>query len=68
MTRDRAEEILQGFSRREFFKATGLSAVAVGSLALGNKVRGEEVTESKGLSLTVAGYNYSRVQALVDGL
>jgi len=71
MTRNTGkEDVLQDFSRREFIKATALAASAVGVAgALGACGQGptEKGEMSKGLSLTVAGYQYDRVAALADG-
>jgi len=65
--RDREEELPQDFSRREFLKAAGLTAGAVGAVAAGNRALAQEAASSKGLSVAMAGYRYNRVEALVDG-
>ena len=68
MTRNREkEEPPQDFSRREFLKAAGLTAGAVGALAAPGRVPAQEAATSKGLSVAMAGYRYNRVEALVDG-
>jgi 4,5-dihydroxyphthalate decarboxylase len=61
------EERSQDFSRREFFKAAGLTAGAVGALAAAGRVPAQEAATSKGLSVAMAGYRYNRVEALFDG-
>ena len=68
MTRNREkEEPPQDFSRREFLKAAGLTAGAVGALAAAGRVPAQEAATSRGLSVAMAGYRYNRVEALVDG-
>ena len=68
MTRDAdKEEAHQDYSRREFFKATGMMAGAAAALATSSRVLAQDAGTSKGLSITMAGYNYNRVKALVDG-
>jgi 4,5-dihydroxyphthalate decarboxylase len=68
MTRDaEKEEAFQDYSRRQFFKATGMMAGAAAALATGSRVLAQDAGTSKGLSITIAGYKYNRVEALVDG-
>ncbi len=69
MSRNTAKEnVLQNSSRREFIKATALAAGAVGALsACGGQEPAQDAGVSKGLPLTIAGYKFKRVEALVDG-
>ena len=57
----------QRYSRREFIKTTALAAGVVGVMA----ARGQASTQGKdkpeGLAITVAGYNFDRTAALIDG-
>ena len=65
MTRNTSkEDVLQDFSRREFIKATALAASA---LSVCGQVPAQAAGKSKGLSLSMAGYQYDRVAALADG-
>jgi len=60
----------QGFSRRDFIKATALAAGAVGAAgALGASSRepAQDAGTSGGLSIRMAGYKFDRVEALIDG-
>jgi len=56
-----------GFSRREFIKATAMAGGAIGASVGCNRVPAQTERSSGKLSLSVAGYRYSRVEALVDG-
>ena len=60
-----------GKTRREFVKTAAVAAGAAGALsACGNATTGSDESsdqQPQGLSITVAGYSYDRVQALVDG-
>ena len=67
MTRGIEGEVPHSFSRRDFFKASGLAAGAVGALAAGGRVLAQDAGISKGLSISMAGYKFNRVEALVDG-
>jgi len=60
----------QGFSRRDFIKATALAAGAVGAAgALGacSREPAQDAGTSDGLSIKMAGYKFDRVEALIDG-
>lgn len=70
----------QGSTRREFIKTAAIMAGAAGALGVsGQRVLGATddlsvsgqgtlpTGESKGLSITMAGYKFTRVEALVDG-
>ena len=61
----------EGTSRRDFVKSAVVAAGAVGALsACGNASPGSEESSDdqvQGLPITVAGYPFDRVQALVDG-
>ncbi len=59
------------YSRREFIKTTALAAGAVSALSACSQVpvldAGSSRKLSNGLSITMAGYKFNRVDALVDG-
>jgi len=61
----------EGTSRRDFVKTAAVAAGAAGALsACGNASPGSEESSDEqphGLPITVAGYSYDRVQALLDG-
>ena len=61
----------EGTSRREFVKTAAVAAGAAGALSgCGNAAPGSEESsdqQPQGLPITVAGYSYDRVQALIDG-
>jgi len=60
--------IHQDYSRRDFIRTTALAAGAVGALAAGGgSVLAKEAGPSKGLSITMAGYKFKRLEALADG-
>jgi 4,5-dihydroxyphthalate decarboxylase len=61
------KEVHQDYSRREFIKVTALAVGAVGTLAACGRVPDQDTDMSKGLSITMAGYNFKRLEALVDG-
>ena len=55
------------YSRREFIELSALAAGFASTMSLG-EVRAVQAQEkSKGLSLTLAGYNLDRTRALIDG-
>ncbi len=64
-------EFNQNYSRREFIKTTVLAAGTVGALSACSQVpvidAGSSREMSNGLSITMAGYKFNRVDALVDG-
>ena len=62
------EEVQQGYSRRDFIKTAALAAGAVGALsACGGQEPAQDAGVSKGLHITMAGYKFKRLEALVDG-
>ena len=62
------EEVHQGYSRRDFIKTAALAAGAVGALsACGGQEPAQDAGVSKGLPITMAGYKFKRLEALVDG-
>ncbi len=67
----RKGELHLNYSRREFIKATALAAGAVGALSACNQIpvrdAGSSMGQSNRLSITMAGYKFNRVDALVDG-
>lgn len=55
-------------SRREFLKTAVAAGVAIGMGTSGiSNVQAAEKKSSKGLPITIAGYRYDRVDALMDG-
>jgi 4,5-dihydroxyphthalate decarboxylase len=69
MTQDIEKKgIHQDYSRRDFIKTAALAAGAVGTMAAGSRsVLAKDAGTSKGLPLTMAGYKFKRLEALVDG-
>ena len=61
------ETLWKSYSRREFFKTTALAAGAVSVLAASGKASTEGKDKTKGLPITIAGYNFDRTRALIDG-
>jgi len=60
------QDLPQDFARRKFIKAAAIMTGAVG--ALGVSGRGApRAGKSKGLAITMAGYKFTRVDALIDG-
>lgn len=57
----------QNYSRREFIKTTALAAGAVGVLAASGEAVAQDKDKPEGLPITMAGYNFDRTAALVDG-
>jgi hypothetical protein len=68
MTRDTGKvEAHHDCSRREFIKTAALAAGAAGALTACNGMPAQDASERKGLSISMAGYRFNRVEALVDG-
>jgi 4,5-dihydroxyphthalate decarboxylase len=71
MSRDTGkDDNSHGFSRRDFIKAAALAAGAAGAAgALGacSREPGQDAGVSGGLPISMAGYRFSRVDALIDG-
>jgi 4,5-dihydroxyphthalate decarboxylase len=63
----RKKEGCQDYSRREFIKATALSVGAVGAFSVCGLTPVQAAGKSKGLPLSMAGYNFDRTKALIDG-
>jgi 4,5-dihydroxyphthalate decarboxylase len=61
----------RNYSRRDFLKTSGLAAGAAGAFFVDGKVLAQnsvKATEpANGLAITLAGYKYNRVEALIDG-
>lgn len=55
------------FSRREFFKVSALTLGAAGALSIAGRSPASATAKPKGLPLSLAGYKYDRVEALVNG-
>lgn len=61
------EKVNQDFSRREFIKTAALTVGAASALSVCGLPPAQAAEKSKGLSLSMAGYQYDRVAALADG-
>jgi len=61
------EKVNQICSRREFIKAAALTVGAVSALSVGGMPPVQAAKNPKGLSLSMAGYNFDRTSALIDG-
>ncbi len=58
----------QGTSRRDFIKTAAVAAGAAGALsACDSAATSRSTAESKGLRIQMAGYDFDRVAALIDG-
>ena len=68
MNREAGEgKVNQNCSRREFIKATALTVGAATSLSVCGLPSAQAAGKPKGLSLSMAGYNFDRTRALIDG-
>ena len=61
------EKVNIGYSRREFIKAGAFTVGTAGALSVCGLASAQAAGKSKGLSLSMAGYNYDRTRALIDG-
>ena len=61
------EKATQGYSRREFIKATAITVGAVSALPAYGLPPVQAAGKPNGLSLSMAGYNLDRTRALFDG-
>ena len=61
------EKVNQGYSRREFIKVGAFTVGAAGALSICGLAPAQAAGKSKGLSLSMAGYNFDRTRALIDG-
>jgi len=61
------EKATQGYSRREFIKATAITVGAVSALPAYGLPPVQAAGKPNGLSLSMAGYNFDRTKALIDG-
>ena len=61
------EEVHQNYSRRDFIKAAALAAGTVGAMGACSREPAQDAGMSKGLSITMAGYKFNRVDALIEG-
>ena len=61
------EKVNQGYSRREFIKVGALTVGAASALSICGLAPAQAAGKSKGLSLSMAGYNFDRTRALIDG-
>jgi 4,5-dihydroxyphthalate decarboxylase len=57
-----------GYSRREFLTTSALTIGTVGALSLGGLPDAKATEKSKGLPLSMAGYNFDRTKGLINGL
>jgi len=55
------------YSRREFIKAGALTVGAAAALTVSGYATAQAVVKPKGLPLSMAGYNFDRTRALIDG-
>jgi 4,5-dihydroxyphthalate decarboxylase len=55
------------YSRREFIKACALTVGAAAALSVSGYATAQTAVKSKGLPLSMAGYNFDRTRALIDG-
>jgi len=60
------EKVNQDYSRREFIKATALTVGAASALSVYGLPPAQAAGKPKGLSLSMAGYNFDRTKALID--
>jgi 4,5-dihydroxyphthalate decarboxylase len=61
------EKVNQGYSRREFIKVGAFTVGSAGALSIYGLASAQTAVKSKGLSLSMAGYNFDRTKALIDG-
>ncbi len=61
------ENVNQGYSRREFIRVGAFTVGAAGALSICGSAPAQTAGKSKGLSLSMAGYNFDRTRALIDG-
>ena len=68
MNSDKEEEkMIHDAARRQFLRAATLTAGAAGALSVSRLASAQSAAKSRGLSLSMAGYRFNRVDALVDG-
>lgn len=56
-----------GYSRREFIKASALTVGAASALSVSGLASTQTAGKPKGLPLSLAGYEFDRTKALIDG-
>jgi len=61
------EKVNKGYSRREFIKVGAFTVGAAGALSVCGLASAQATVESRELHLSMAGYNYDRTRALIDG-
>ena len=61
------KQLEQGYSRRQFIKATAVTLGAATVLSAAGVQPTHAANKSKGLSLSMAGYRFDRTRALIDG-
>ena len=68
MNSDKEEEkMIHDSARRQFLRAAALTAGAAGALSVSRLASAQAAAKSRGLPLSMAGYRFNRVDALVDG-
>ena len=67
MTDKEKEKTSQDYSRRNFIKTAALTVGATQALSVLGMDSALAASESKNLSLAMAGYNFDRTRALIDG-
>lgn len=55
------------YSRREFIKAGAFTVGAAAAMSVSGYAPAQETVKPKGLPLSMAGYNFDRTRALIDG-
>lgn len=61
------ERVNQDYSRREFIKAATITVGATSALSLNGLSYAQAAGNSKGISLSMAGYNSDRIKGLING-
>ena len=67
MTDKKKEKTSQHYSRRNFIKTAALTVGATQALSVLGMDSALAASESKNLALAMAGYNFDRTRALIDG-
>jgi len=61
------EKVNQGYSRHEFIKVGAFTVGSAGASSIYGLASAQAAVKSKRLSLSMAGYNFDRTRALIDG-
>jgi 4,5-dihydroxyphthalate decarboxylase len=62
-----SEKVTRGSSRRDFIKAAAFTLGTAGVFSMYGMAPVQAAANSNGLSLSMAGYNFDRTKALIDG-